>query len=221
MSQECKVVADDLTHAWSLESLLIKPVQRLLKYPLLLDQILECTPASHPDREAIEMVKKEVRIVTERINESKKRKDMMDKLVGPRRKGDNDLRHGLTKGWQRRAEKLRQTVGLSTDLPADTRYLTAAEKFHSQATKLKPLLESIDGYLNAAELQVNRLGDMAAKFEEFASCSPTRFKEYEERWQTFTKRMREMKEVALLDHVSCSVPNIHPAYTKRSTANPH
>ncbi|KAK6536114.1 hypothetical protein TWF281_000360 [Arthrobotrys megalospora] len=198
--KECKVVADDLTHAWSLESLLIKPVQRLLKYPLLLDQILDCTPAGHPDREAIELVKKEVRIVTERINESKKRKDMMDKLVGPRRKGDNDLRHGLTKGWQRRAEKLRQTVGLSTDLPADTRYITTVEKFHSQAAKLKPLLEGIDSYLNTAELHANHLNNMATKFEEFASCSPTRFKEYEERWQTFTKRTKEMKEVALLDH---------------------
>ncbi|KAK6362886.1 hypothetical protein TWF730_000339 [Orbilia blumenaviensis] len=198
--KECKVVADDLTHAWSLESLLIKPVQRLLKYPLLLDQILDCTPVGHPDRESIEMVKKEVRIVTERINESKKRKDMMDKLVGPRRKGDNDLRHGLTKGWQRRAEKLRQTVGLSTDLPADTRYITAVEKFHSQAAKLKPLLERIDEYVNAVGVNIDTLGQMAAKFEEFASCSPTRFKEYEERWQTFTKRTKEMKEVAFLDH---------------------
>ncbi|RVD81032.1 uncharacterized protein DFL_008910 [Arthrobotrys flagrans] len=198
--KECKVVADDLTHAWSLESLLIKPVQRLLKYPLLLDQILDCTPVGHPDREAIESVKKEVRIVTERINESKKRKDMIDKLVGPRRKGDNDIRHGLTKGWQRRAEKLRQTVGLSTDLPTDTRYTTAVEKFHIQAAKLKPLLEKIDEYVNAVAVNMETLNAMAAKFEEFASCSPTRFKEYEERWQTFTKRTKEMKEVALLDH---------------------
>ncbi|KAF3282738.1 hypothetical protein TWF970_001478 [Orbilia oligospora] len=198
--KECKVVADDLTHAWSLESLLIKPVQRLLKYPLLLDQILDCTPVGHPDREAIELVKKEVRIITERINESKKRKDMMDKLVGPRRKGDNDLRHGLTKGWQRRAEKLRQTVGLSTDLPADTRYTTAVEKFHIQAAKLKPLMDKIDEYSNAATVNMDALCAMALRFEEFASCSPTRFKEYEERWQTLTKRTKEMKEVALLDH---------------------
>ncbi|KAK6509115.1 hypothetical protein TWF481_003878 [Arthrobotrys musiformis] len=198
--KECKVVADDLTHAWSLESLLIKPVQRLLKYPLLLDQILECTPVDHPDREAIEMVKKEVRIVTERINESKKRKDMMDKLVGPRRKGDNDLRHGLTKGWQRRAEKLRQTVGLSTDLPADTRYMAAVERFNIQAAKLKPLIDKIDDHVNATSVNMDSLCTMAARFEEFSSCSPTRFKEYEERWQTFTKRMKEMKEVAFLDH---------------------
>ncbi|EPS41728.1 hypothetical protein H072_4368 [Dactylellina haptotyla CBS 200.50] len=197
--KECKVVADDLTHAWSLESLLIKPVQRLLKYPLLLDQILECTPVNHPDRQAIELVNKEVRFVTERINESKKRKDLMDKLVGPRKKADNDLRHGLTKGWQRRAEKLRMTVGLS-EMPHDERYEHTTSKFRVQYFKLQLVMKDIEMYLNDVDKQITEFGVLAVKFEEFASCSPTRFKEYEERWQTFTKRTKEMKEVALVDH---------------------
>ncbi|KAF3912056.1 hypothetical protein ABW21_db0202038 [Orbilia brochopaga] len=197
--KECKTVADDLTHAWSLESLLIKPVQRLLKYPLLLDQILDCTPANHPDREAIELVNKEIRFVTERINESKKRKDLMDKLVGPRKKADNDLRHGLTKGWQRRAEKLRQTVGLS-EMPHDERYEQATSKFREQYFKLQLVSKDIEMYLNDVDKQVADFGVLAVKFEELAACSPTRFKEYEERWQTFTKRTREMKEVALVEH---------------------
>ncbi|KAJ6259860.1 hypothetical protein Dda_5504 [Drechslerella dactyloides] len=197
--QECKTVADDLTHAWSLESLLIKPVQRLLKYPLLLDQILDCTPANHPDREAIELVNKEIRFVTERINESKKRKDLMDKLVGPRKKADNDLRHGLTKGWQRRAEKLRQTVGLS-EMPHDQRYENATSKFREQYFKLQLVSKDIEMYLNDVDKQVADFGVLAVKFEDLAACSPTRFKEYEERWQTFTKRTKEMKEVALVEH---------------------
>ncbi|KAK6538142.1 hypothetical protein TWF694_011024 [Orbilia ellipsospora] len=197
--KECKVVADDLTHAWSLESLLIKPVQRLLKYPLLLDQILECTPPNHPDREAIELANKEVRFVTERINESKKRKDLMDKLVGPRKKADTDLRHGLTKGWQRRAEKLRQTVGLS-EMPQDQRYELTTAKFREQYFKLQMVMKDIEMYLNDVDKQITEFGVLAVRFEEFASCSPTRFKEYEERWQTFTKRAKELKEVALVDH---------------------
>lgn len=197
--KECKHVADDLTNAWSLESLLIKPVQRLLKYPLLLDQILDCTSMNHPDREAIELVAKEIRFVTERINQSKKRKDVMEKVVW-RTKGDVDVRHGLTKRFQRRAERLRQSVGLS-EMPHDEVYEQTIAKFKEQYFKLQLVSKDIEMYLNDVEKQISDFGIIAVRFEEFAACSPTRFKEYEERWQTFTKRTKEMKEVILVDHV--------------------
>ncbi|KAJ3268442.1 Rho guanine nucleotide exchange factor 38 [Terramyces sp. JEL0728] len=42
------------TTSWDLNSLLIKPVQRILKYPLLLKRLLEETQASHPDYKNIQ-----------------------------------------------------------------------------------------------------------------------------------------------------------------------
>lgn len=46
---ESKEASKDKTQAWSLDALLIKPVQRLMKYPLLLKSMLDVTPQDHPD----------------------------------------------------------------------------------------------------------------------------------------------------------------------------
>jgi hypothetical protein len=50
---ECHANASDITSAWDLDSLLVKPTQRVAKYPMLLQQLLETTPVGHPDHENI------------------------------------------------------------------------------------------------------------------------------------------------------------------------
>lgn len=52
---------------WS--RLLIKPVQRCLKYPLLLEQILQLTPPDHPDLAQLENAKMGMMAVADAINE--------------------------------------------------------------------------------------------------------------------------------------------------------
>jgi hypothetical protein len=52
-----RTLAQQLSHAWDLPSLLIKPVQRLLKYALLLNAIIEATPDSHGDKENLRRAK--------------------------------------------------------------------------------------------------------------------------------------------------------------------
>ena len=61
---------------WDLQSLLIKPVQRVLKYPLLLDKIVESTPDSHPDYQEVYSAKEAIAKVAQDINEIKRRKDL-------------------------------------------------------------------------------------------------------------------------------------------------
>lgn len=62
--------------AWDLQSLLIKPVQRVLKYPLLVDKLVESTGASHPDYRAAHSAKETIAKVAQDINEIKRRKDL-------------------------------------------------------------------------------------------------------------------------------------------------
>ncbi|KAI1238499.1 Rho guanine nucleotide exchange factor 38 [Lamprotornis superbus] len=69
-----------------LGSLLIKPVQRLMKYPLLLHKLLNSTPASHPDHEALQDALFAMKNVNVNINELKRRKDLVMKY----RKNDDD-----------------------------------------------------------------------------------------------------------------------------------
>lgn len=87
-------------------------------------------------------------------------------------------------------------------MPTDQRYEATTAKFKEQYFKLQLIMKDIEMYMNDVEKQINEFGTLALKFEEFAACSPTRFKEYEDRWQSFVRRMKEMKDVALVDHVS-------------------
>ncbi|CAG8561917.1 29115_t:CDS:10 [Gigaspora margarita] len=80
--QKCKSQCEGRTRSWDIASLLIKPVQRVLKYPLLLQQILSLTKPSHQDYEHLKFSFSEITKVAERINEIKRRKDIVEKIVG-------------------------------------------------------------------------------------------------------------------------------------------
>ncbi|GAA6001811.1 hypothetical protein JCM10207_002331 [Rhodosporidiobolus poonsookiae] len=78
---ECQTLSHGRTNAWDLASLLIKPVQRCLKYPLLLDQILALTPEFHPDLPLLQRANTDMLMVAEHINEYKKRNDVVARVV--------------------------------------------------------------------------------------------------------------------------------------------
>lgn len=65
-----------------LGSLMIRPVQRVMKYPLLLRELRAATPASHPDAAALRDALAAVRDVNVNINELKRRKDLGRKRRG-------------------------------------------------------------------------------------------------------------------------------------------
>ncbi len=57
-------------------SLLIKPVQRIMKYPLLLAELWNATPTNHPDQRPLQEALTSVKITNININEFKRRKDI-------------------------------------------------------------------------------------------------------------------------------------------------
>lgn len=69
------------SHAWDLASLLIKPVQRLLKYPLLLSTLIDETPDSHPDKPYLKKAKLEMEQVAVRVNEGRRRKEVVEEVL--------------------------------------------------------------------------------------------------------------------------------------------
>lgn len=69
------------THAWDLQSLLIKPVQRLLKYPLLLQTLIDDTPDSHPDRPALRQAKDRLEELARGVNEGRRRLDVVKQVL--------------------------------------------------------------------------------------------------------------------------------------------
>lgn len=57
-------------------SLIIKPVQRIMKYPLLLGELWQSTPEEHPDHRPLQEAFTAAKIINININEFKRRKDI-------------------------------------------------------------------------------------------------------------------------------------------------
>ncbi|KAL0955621.1 hypothetical protein HGRIS_001854 [Hohenbuehelia grisea] len=76
-----RAIASTHTHAWDLPSLLIKPVQRLLKYPLLLQAIIDSTPESHPDYIHLKEAKSRMEEVARSVNEGRRRKEVVREVL--------------------------------------------------------------------------------------------------------------------------------------------
>ncbi|KAF8911579.1 hypothetical protein CPB84DRAFT_1762280 [Gymnopilus junonius] len=76
-----QTVASSVSHAWDLASLLIKPVQRLLKYPLLLNAILVETPDAHPDKENLRKAREGIEELARNVNEGRRRAEVVKDVL--------------------------------------------------------------------------------------------------------------------------------------------
>ncbi|WVR08816.1 hypothetical protein IAU60_005874 [Kwoniella sp. DSM 27419] len=78
---DCWASIKPQTHAWNLDSMLIKPVQRITKYPLLFDDLLASTTPVHPDYFAIRTAATMSRAIATEIDEAKRRKDVVSSVI--------------------------------------------------------------------------------------------------------------------------------------------
>lgn len=202
--KECRAYAHDLTSAWDLDSLLVKPVQRILKYPLLLDQLLEVTPENHPDYNHLDVAAREMKGISMRINEMKKRADLMEQVANNRKRKDSDVRIGLSKAFGRRAEKLRQQVGL-TDTVEDKGYAAVSEKFGSHFFQLQVVMRDVEMYVADVQTYMDRFNDFVLAIEAHIDVGQSSYPEVESKWRKFRMSTREIANTALVDHVSFSL----------------
>lgn len=72
----CVTFSRGKTNYINLGSFLIKPVQRVMRYPLLLVELLGATPEGHHDRPQLTQALKAVKEINVNINEYKRRKDL-------------------------------------------------------------------------------------------------------------------------------------------------
>uniref|UniRef100_A0A3Q3DRV6 Rho guanine nucleotide exchange factor 38 n=1 Tax=Hippocampus comes TaxID=109280 RepID=A0A3Q3DRV6_HIPCM len=75
----CVLAMKGKPHLLDMGSLLIKPVQRIMKYPLLLGELWQATPEDHPDSRPLQEAFTATKIINININEFKRRKDIVMK----------------------------------------------------------------------------------------------------------------------------------------------
>jgi len=164
--KSCQQAIQDRTTSWDLGSMLIKPVQRVLKYPLLLQQIRTLTDPTHPDFVNLERATKEIQEVADRINEIKRRKDIVEKIVGDRRRTDVSMVHGINKTFTRRAQKFKQATGIAAEGTQDALFDALFAKFEEQQESAKQLARDVQGWLRHVKENFEAMYQLAITLED-------------------------------------------------------
>ena len=199
---ECHRFAGDITRAWNLDALLVKPVQRITKFPLLLGQLLESTPNDHPDRAAISKAMEQTANIADRINELKKRVEIVG-AVG-RKRNQSDVRAGLSKAFGRRTEKFRQQVGLS-DLFEDKTYDALAQKLGDGYFQLQVVMRDAESYTKDIQQYIDQFSEYTGAIVSMTSMEQSSYPELESKWHLFKLTVQEITTEALPAHVSCDM----------------
>jgi hypothetical protein len=198
--EECHSSAKDITHAWSLDALIIKPTQRLTKYPLLLQGLLKCTPPDHPDYLALKQALDDLNIAIRRINDAKKRAELVDQAMNRKRK-ESDSKVKVGKLLNRRAERLKQQVGFS-NAADDQSYEAIAQKFGGHFFQLQIVMRDIEKYLEDLQASTNSLNNFTRSVVQYCQLeSQERWPEYESNWIAFGQAMQGITNIALSTHV--------------------
>ncbi|XP_072559382.1 dynamin-binding protein isoform X4 [Paramormyrops kingsleyae] len=139
------------TNYINLGSFLIKPVQRVMRYPLLLTELLNATPTAHHDQQQLAEAVSAVKEINVNINEYKRRKDLVVKY----RKGDEDTlmdkisklsMHSIIKKSNRVSSHLKHLTGISLQIK-DEAFDEAEKRFRLQERLIKSFIRDISLYL--------------------------------------------------------------------------
>ncbi|XP_028423303.1 dynamin-binding protein isoform X3 [Perca flavescens] len=171
------------TNYINLGSFLIKPVQRVMRYPLLLMELLGATPESHHDRPQLTQALQAVKEINVNINEYKRRKDLVVKY----RKGDGDTfidkisklsMHSIIKKSNRVSSHLKHLTGMSPQIK-DEAFDEAEKKFRLQERLIKSFIRDISLYLQhireSASVKVLAAISFCDIYTERSVLDPERF----------------------------------------------
>ncbi|XP_041671162.1 dynamin-binding protein isoform X3 [Cheilinus undulatus] len=171
------------TNYINLGSFLIKPVQRVMRYPLLLMELLGATPESHHDRLQLTQALQAVKEINVNINEYKRRKDLVVKY----RKGDEDTfidkisklsMHSIIKKSNRVSSHLKHLTGISPQIK-DEAFDEAEKKFRLQERLIKSFIRDISLYLQhireSASVKVLAAISFCDIYTERSILDPERF----------------------------------------------
>ncbi|XP_018083003.1 dynamin-binding protein isoform X2 [Xenopus laevis] len=154
---ECIETVKNLYQEWgrtnyiNLGSFLIKPVQRIMRYPLLLMELLGATPESHPDKAPLREAVQSVKEINGNINEYKRRKDLVLKY----RKGDDNSLidkisklniHSIIKKSNRVSSHIKQLTGFAPQIK-DEAFEETEKNFRMQERLIKSFIRDLSVYL--------------------------------------------------------------------------
>ena len=198
---ECLNYSKELTTAWNLDSLLVKPTQRALKYALILESLIDVTPPDHPDRQALEQALEDIRDASNRINDSKKRAEVLDGIIGAQKSKDLDLSKALGKAFGRRADKLRQQVGLA-EVYDDDDYRQVLHKYQNNRVLYEIFRGEFQKIIESYKTLMQQWLSLAEAWEFAVEVGASPSPEIESKWRANVTLVRDIQGFAYNDLMS-------------------
>ncbi|WFD04857.1 hypothetical protein MVES1_000181 [Malassezia vespertilionis] len=155
--RECDETSRQHSTAWDLPSLLIKPVQRVLKYPLFLQLTLDSTEAHSVEYAVLARALGDIQRVADRINEDKKRTEFV-------------AQHGFHTPAGSRPSAFRRTPAA---LRMSKNNVRPSEEL-APLTDDEPLFQALTMRLAAAERAMHLFADQCA---DWAACTRRMYEE--------------------------------------------
>ncbi|KAH3885546.1 hypothetical protein DPMN_009541, partial [Dreissena polymorpha] len=156
---------------FDLGALLIKPVQRILKYPLLLSELCKSTEEDHPDKTELVAAMNAMTDVAQAINEYKRRKDLVYKY-----KKETDVSlgdklsklslHSIKKKSSRIKERFSVNLGF-IDQTRDTLFEREETRYRHLEKSVRVFLRDMQSYVEEVQAMVNIQEGLSADIEDF------------------------------------------------------
>ena len=202
---ECIKNVNGLTAAWDLDSLLIKPTQRITRYPLLLDQLLKATPDDHPDLPWIHVASKMVLNINARINNAKRWAEPAESADKSKKQKFLEVRFGkqFAKLWTQKNVKSKPHPG-ALGAADDPEYDQLSQRFGGHFFQIQIVMRDIDKYIDEVAMFVDETNRLVLGFIGMLESGPTTHPELESQWRKNAMSLVELQSVALPDHVRAS-----------------
>uniref|UniRef100_A0A4W5LDP4 Dynamin-binding protein n=1 Tax=Hucho hucho TaxID=62062 RepID=A0A4W5LDP4_9TELE len=153
-------------------SLLIKPVQRVMKYPLLLGELCQATPSDHPDNRPLQEALTAAKIINVNINEFKRGKDIVMKYKRTEEDGGTLMGklnkfsiHSIRKKSDRLTGHLKILTGVEPQV-RDEVFDKEEKLFRSLEKAVRQLVKNVHCYLIHIQEMVGVAFQNAADMED-------------------------------------------------------
>lgn len=211
----CFEQVENMTQAWDLDSLLVKPAQRLLKYPLLLESLEQATDADHPDLDTIRKARAEILAISGRINDAKKRADTFRAATSEGKKEKSKgkgIGNAFVKAFIPKADKTK-TYDEAEKSFKDMEYKSREQKFGGHFFQLQIVMRDFENYLDSITEHYGQLNIVFMGFITVCEVAPSVNPEIESTWRKWAMAHFELQNKALEDHVSVLTSIVYAVLT--------
>lgn len=198
----CFEQVETMTQSWDLDSLLIKPGQRILKYPLLLGELKKVTDANHPDLPNIEAAHEAFLAVNSRINEAKARSDTFRAATSEGKKEKSRgkaIGKTFVKAFIPKPDKTK-AYDEADKIFRDPDYKSREQKFGGHFFQLQIVVRDFEKYLDAITEHCASLNKVVLDFITIIETGPSMHPELESTWRKWALAHQELQNKALEEH---------------------